>query len=102
MKSQSQDEEAIHIFNEYIPEMLEEKKDIWAQKSRKFQNEYKDPSYPYYTDLDGRTQKYSKKELISIRAKNKRMTQAVLTAKRNYESFQKYDALWNEIKEKYQ
>ncbi len=90
--------EAIRIIDEVLPEISEELKGKWETASKKFYDEYKDPSYEYYTE-DGISKKYTKKQLISIRAKNKRMMQAVKSAKRNYEMFLPRIELWEEIKQ---
>lgn len=87
-------EDTIQKLDEYISEMSESLRTSWDEKSLKYQREYKDPVY----FLQQNPKK--KKEAISIRAKNRRMLEAVRSAKRKYEHFQKTIEAWNEAKSK--
>ena len=85
-------EETIRTLDDYILEMSEDLKSIWAEKGIKYQREYEDPVY-FLRQNPGK-----KKEAVSIRAKNKRMLEAVKSAKNKYENFQKVITAWNEAK----
>lgn len=87
-------EETIQALNEYIPEMSIFLHEKWNEASLKYQNEYRDPTWFL------RQNPSLKKEVASIRAKNKRMLNAVKSAKKNYENFQKVIDTWNEAKTK--
>lgn len=85
-------EETIRILNEYIPEMDISLREKWHEASHKYQNEYRDPTWFL------RQNPNRKKEVISIKAKNKRMLNEVVSAKKDYERFQKVIDIWNKAK----
>lgn len=85
-----QNEQTIQAIDASMPEILGHLKTDWANKSRIFQTEYKDPTY-----------NKTRKQAAAIRANNKSLMADVKSAKKTYERFQKIIALWNETKNKY-
>lgn len=51
--------------------------------------------------VNGRTIPYTKKEIKDIQANNKRMLNAIKSAKRDIERYEKRADLWDELKDKY-
>ena len=83
-------EDTIQKLDDYILETSEDLKSVWIEKGLKYQREYEDPVYFL------RQNPKKKKEAISIKAKNKRMLEAVKSAKHEYDHFQKTIDAWNE------
>lgn len=88
--------DAINAWHDYTVAL---KKAAWDEASIEYQREWK--LWDQGHVVDGRTVPYTKKEVISIKAENKRLLQRVKSAKYQYGLFLDRTKVWKELREKY-
>lgn len=89
----------LDLIDEWIRYYAAVLKNSWSAASKAYQNGYRLPDDGHF--INGRTIPYTKKEVKSIKAENKRLYSDVVYAKNQYERYKKRIDLWNEYKEKY-
>lgn len=82
--------ESISLLNDYIPEVIAEKKTAWHEASVEYSNEYR--------IVDRYTPRGTAN---TIKAKNKELSAKVSNAKRAYEKAQRVHELYKEAQQKY-
>ena len=83
--------ETVRLLDGFIPDMVNERKRIWEQASREYQDGYRDP----------KMHRYTRKDAAKVRAINTKLLDAVRSAKRSYDKALKIQTIYATTREKH-
>ena len=83
---------AVHVLDQFLPDQVEASKQAWAKASKDYQNGYRIPIRPTC-----REDKYLADEILST---NKQLKADVKSTKKTYEKWVKIQQIWIDTKDK--